>query len=173
MAGSSEGRDKPGPYADYDPACLLTPITEGIYLNGGYMEDLIYQSEVAFELGAVKDVALSSGYQSHYKDVAGHVFLDIVVSSSPYLKMWQWVKASKDTFSILSEENPERMVQHTSGTTFVIYFTPSTLPELASFLKRFLLVYGGWVGVEDEMEIVYNAEDIETIVQHPFFDPVQ
>ena len=136
------------------------------------MEDLIYQSEAAFDLGAVEDIARSCGYQSQHKEVAGVAFLDIAVTPLPYPKMWQWVKASKDTFSILAGENPERMVQHTSGTTYVIYFTPSTLPELASFLKRLLLVHGGWVGVEDDMVVVYDVTNIETIIEHPFFNPI-
>lgn len=138
------------------------------------MEDLIYQSEVALELGAVEDVARSYGYQSQYKEVAGVAFLDIAVTPPPYPKTWQWVKASKETVNTLVRQDPERMVPHTSGTAYVADFPTSTLPELATFLKRFLLVYGGWVGVEDdgaedERVAVYDATNIEAIVEHPLF----
>lgn len=138
------------------------------------MEDLIYQSEVAFELGAVEDAARSCGYEPHHQEVAGVAFLDIVVTAPPYTKIWQWVRASKETVNTLVRQNPETMVQHGSGTAYVIDFPASTVSELAGFLKRLLLVYGGWVGLEDdgaedEMVTVYNAADIEAIVEHPLF----
>ena len=138
------------------------------------MEDLIYQSEVAFELGVVEDAARSSGYQSQHKEVAGVAFLDILVTPPPYPKIWQWVKASKETVNTLVRRDPEAMVQYEAGTAYVIDFPTSTLPELAAFLKRLLLVCGGWVGleddgVEDEMVAVYDVTDIETIVEHPLF----
>jgi len=142
------------------------------------MEDLIYQSEVAFDLGAVEDIARSCGYQSQHKEVAGVAFLDIAVTPTPYPKIWQWVEASKETVNTLARRDPERMIQHASGTAYVIDFPTSTLPELAAFLKRLLLVYGGWVGLEDdaaedEMVAVYDVTDVETIVEHPFFAPTQ
>lgn len=138
------------------------------------MEDLIYQSEVAFELGAVEDAVRSSGYQSQHKEVAGVAFLDILVTPPPYPKIWQWVKASKETVNTLVRRDPEAMVQYEAGTAYVIDFPISTLPELAAFLKRLLLVYGGWVGLEDdgaedEIVTVYDAADVETIVEHPLF----
>lgn len=140
------------------------------------MEDLIYQSEVAFELEAVEDAAHSCGYLLQRKEVAGVAFLDILVTPPPYPKIWQWVKASKETVNTLVRRDPERMVPHASGTAYVIDFPTSTLPELAAFLKRLLLVYGGWVGLEDdgaedEMVAVYDAADVETIVEHPLFFP--
>lgn len=142
------------------------------------MEDLIYQSEVAFDLGAVEDIARSCGYQSQHNEVAGVAFLDIAVTPPPYPKTWQWVKASKETVTTLARLDPERMVQHPKGTAYVIDFPTSTLPELAAFLKRLLLAYGGWVGLEDdaaedEMVAVYDAADVETIVEHPLFVPIQ
>ena len=138
------------------------------------MEDLIYQSEVAFELGAVEDLARSCGYQPHPKEIAGVMFLDIFVTPPPYPKLWQWVKASKETVNTLIRQDPERMVPHQAGTAYVVDFPNSTLPELAAFLKRLLLVYGGWVGLEDdgaedEIVTVYDAADVETIVEHPLF----
>lgn len=142
------------------------------------MEDLIYQSEVAFDLGAVEDAARSSGYQSQHKEIAGMAFLDIAVTPPPYPKIWQWVKASRETVNTLVRQDPERMIQHTSGTAYVIDFPTSTLPELAAFLKSLLLVNGGWVGLEDdgaedERVAVYDATDIETIVEHPLFAAAQ
>ena len=138
------------------------------------MEDLIYQSEVAFDLAAVEDIARSCGYEPHRHEVAGVAFLDIAVTPPPYPKVWQWVKASKETVNTLVRRDPEAMVLHASGTAYVIDFPASTLPELAAFLKRLLLVYGGWVGLEDdaaedEMVAVYGAADVETIVEHPLF----
>lgn len=138
------------------------------------MEDLIYQSEVAFDLRAVEDAARSRGYEPHHQEVAGVAFLDIAVMPPPYPKIWQWVKASKETVNTLVRRDPERMVPHASGTAYVIDFPTSTLPELAAFLKRLLLVYGGWVGLEDdgaedEPVAVYGAADVETIVEHPMF----
>jgi len=138
------------------------------------MEDLIYQSEVAFELGAVEDIARDCGYQPQPKEIAGVTFLDIAVTPPPYPKLWQWVKASKETVNTLIRQDPEAMVPHESGTAYVVDFPASTVPELAAFLKRLLLAYGGWVGMEDdaaedEMVAVYGAADIETIVEHPLF----
>lgn len=142
------------------------------------MEDLIYQSEVAFELEAVEESARSCGYESRYQDVSGIVFLEILATPPPYPKIWQWVKASKETVNALVRRDPEMMVPHASGTAYVIDFSASTVPELAAFLKRLLLVYGGWVGmeddaVEDEVVAVYNAADIETMVEHPLFAPAE
>ena len=138
------------------------------------MEDLIYQSEVALELGAVEDAARDCGYQSRHLDVAGVMFLEILVTPPPYPKIWQWVKASKETVNTLVRQDPEAVVPHEAGTAYVIDFPASTVSELAAFLKRLLLVYGGWVGMEDdaaedERVAVYNAKDIETIVEHPLF----
>ena len=138
------------------------------------MEDLIYQSEIALDLGGVEDTARSCGYQSQHQEVAGVAFLDIAVTPPPYPKTWQWVKASKETVNTLVRRDPEAMVLHASGTAYVIDFPPSTLPELAAFLKRLLLVYGGWVGLEDdgaedEMVAMYDATDIEEIAEHPLF----
>jgi len=138
------------------------------------MEDLIYQSEVAFELGAVEESARDCGYQPQPKEIAGVLFLDIAVTPPPYPKTWQWVKASRETVNTLVRQDPERMVPHAAGTAYVIDFPASTVPELAAFLKRLLLAYGGWVGMEDdaaedELVAVYSASDIETIVEHPLF----
>ncbi len=138
------------------------------------MEDVIYQSEVAFELGAVEKIARDCGYQPQPKEIAGVMFLDIAITPSPYPKLWQWVKASRETVNTLLRQDPEAMAPHASGTAYVIDFPASTVPELAAFLKRLLLVYGGWVGMEDdaaedEMVAVYSVEDIETIVEHPLF----
>ena len=138
------------------------------------MEDLIYQSETALDLGAVEDAARSCGYEPRRHEVAGVAFLDIAVTPPPYPKTWQWVKASKETVNTLVRRDLEAMVLHASGTAYVIDFPPSTLPELAAFLKRLLLVYGGWVGLEDdaaedEPVAVYSAADVETIVEHPLF----
>lgn len=141
------------------------------------MEDLIYQSEIAFDLAAVEDNARSCGYEPHSHEVAGVAFLDIAVTPPPYPKAWQWVKASRETVSTLVRRDPEAMVPHKAGTAYVIDFPASTLPHLAAFLKRLLLVYGGWVGLEDdgaedEPVAVYDVTDVETIVEHPLFAPV-
>ena len=148
------------------------------------MEDLIYQSEVVLDLGAVEDAARSYGYQSQHKEVAGVAFLEIAVTPPPYPKIWQWVRASREMVNTVVRQDPERMTQHTSGAAYVIDFPTidfptidfptSTLPELAAFLKRLMRVYGGWVGMEDdgaedETVAVYDATDIETIVEHPLF----
>ncbi len=138
------------------------------------MEDLIYQSEVPYDLAAVEDAARSCGYAPHRHEVAGVAFLDIAVTPPPYPKTWQWVKASRETVNTLVRRDPEAMVQHASGTAYVVDFPTSTLPELAAFLKRLLLAYGGWVGLEDdaaedEPVAVYSAADVETIVEHPLF----
>lgn len=61
------------------------------------------------------------------------------------------------------------MVQHPSGSLYVINFTPSTVLELARFLKPVLREYGGWVGLDDEMEVVFDAGNIEAIADAPVF----
>ena len=67
------------------------------------MEDLIFKSEVAFDLSAVEEKAQRSGYQVQYKHLLNAVFLDIEVSEPPHWKQWQWVKASDETLDILSQ----------------------------------------------------------------------
>ena len=133
------------------------------------MESITYKSEVAFELEAIKEKAQSSGYQSDYKSVGNLIFLDITVTLLPYLKQWQWDVADEATLRILNETNPKRMAQYPSGSVYVINFTPSTVLELACFLKPVLKEYGGWVGLDDEMEVVFDAENIEALTDDPIF----
>ena len=96
-------------------------------------------------------------------------FLDITVTLLPYLKQWQWDEADEATLRILNETNPERMAQYPSGSVYVINFTPSTVLELACFLKSILREYGGWVGLDDEMEVVFDAGNIEVFADAPIF----
>ena len=61
------------------------------------------------------------------------------------------------------------MVQHPFGSLYVIDFTPSTVLELTRFLKPILREYGGWVGLDDEMEMVFDAGNIEAFADAPIF----
>ena len=136
------------------------------------MEGITYQSEVPFDLDAIKEKAQLAGYQTDYKYVSNLVFLDITLTSLPYLKQWQWNQASEATLRVLTQINPKRMVQHPSGSVYVINFTPSTVLELAHFLKSVLREYGGWIGLDDEMEVVFDAGNIEALADDPIFSHI-
>lgn len=128
------------------------------------MNDLFYFTKAQVQLDDIASSAISEKYKVKTRTLGATRFLYIVLNDQEE-KNWEVFDIETD-FNSFDIEPRKKIDSYQPLSSFVFTFPSTTLPELTSFLKKIIDKYGGWIGMDDDMLIVYNADNIATITKH-------
>jgi hypothetical protein len=140
------------------------------------MDDVFYFNSSVIPLSQLKAIAEEEGYNAEYTSLDDHTNLHISLNETyrcsvltekgiiettrpQYWSVSGWTNYASLTSSELALIESQQIL-----TSYIISYHYPTLNSLFKFVKVILNKFGGWMGLDDDWELIYTKDNIDLII---------